>query len=454
LTVEELLSTEFKNDWQNIKKLLDESGQGYFWLMIDKNPHQKQWLSLNLFVENPDNHESLIIGFISDETKNKTQENQLIQNQKLEAIGKLAGGIAHDFNNVLSIVEGYTRLSENALKRGDSITENMVRIKQAVSRGSALTKQLLTFGQHRVKENQYLDLCSLMRDVEKLLRPLLRADISLKIETQEAACIIKSNADSISQIIMNLVINSRDSMDDGGDIQIRISDIYKNNQTYAVLEVQDNGSGIHPDILPKIFDPFFTTKEQGKGTGLGLSVVYGVVQQLEGIINVSSVMGQGTIVRIEVPMAINHSIIELNVEKNADTSGLKGKTILVAEDEADLLEIMEITLTELEMNVLSAKNGNEALAIQDEYDGKIDFLLTDMVMPKLGGLKLAELIKEVRPDIHVLYMSGYPVRGEISNFSLPEDSIFMAKPVKPDLLFDYLTQAISEKSAYSMRLKQ
>lgn len=454
-SVEDFLSLEFKNEWQDIQKLMRESGQGYFWRMIEKmkDNGQRQWLRLNLFVENPDNDESLIIGFISDETKDKNQENQIIQNQKLEAIGKLAGGIAHDFNNILSIVDGYSRLSENALKRGDSIKENISRIRQAVARGSDLTKQLLTFGKHSVKENQYIDLCSQIQEIEKLLKPILGEHISLKIEILDKPCVIRSNPDSISQIIMNLIINSRDAMPEGGDICIRITDINKDNISYVVLEILDTGMGIPPDILPKIFDPFFTTKEQGKGTGLGLSVVYGIVQQLEGTINASSIVGKGTLIRIEIPIETHYSIIEINIEEKLDTNDLKGKTILVVEDEEDLLSIMEITLAELEMTVLTARNGSEALIIQDQYEEHIDFLLTDMIMPQLSGLKLAELIQEVRPDIHILYMSGYPSRGDIANFSLPEDSIFMAKPVKPEILFDYLSQALGGKSAYPSHAK-
>jgi signal transduction histidine kinase/ActR/RegA family two-component response regulator len=449
ILVEDFLSVEFENDWQDIKKLLEHSGQEYFWRLTDGDDHQKQWLRLNLFVENPDHQESLIIGFISDETKSKHQENQLFQNQKLEAIGKLAGGIAHDFNNILSIVEGYTRLSEVALRRGESIDENISRIKQAVSRGSSLTKQLLTFGKHRVKENGYIDICIQIKEIEKLLKPLLGADINLIIKTIDTPCVIRSNADSISQIIMNLVINARDAISDGGDITISIDDIYKNNLTYVVIEVRDTGSGIDPKIQSKIFDPFFTTKEQGKGTGLGLSMVYGIVQQLDGIINISSALGEGTVFRIEIPMAVTDTMIEFNHQIFSDTHSLKGKTILVAEDEEDLLTIMEATLKELEMVVLKANNGNDALVIHDEYEGKIDFLLTDMVMPKLGGLKLAELIKEERPETHILYMSGYPSRGDISNFSLPEGSIFMAKPVKPELLFESLTQILSGQFAHT-----
>ena len=443
LPVEEFLSTQFAHDWGDIQKILDQSGQGYFWKTIDKNSTEKQWLRLNLFVESHGNQENLIISFISDETKNKMQENQLLQNQKLEALGKLSGGIAHDFNNILAIIDGYIRLSENALQRGETITENIVRIKQAVARGSGLTKQLLTFGKHRVKENELIDVCSQVKEIEVFLKPLLGAEISLKIEIMDSPCLVKSNTDSISQIIMNLVINSRDAMTEGGEITIRVRDNFKNGQTYVVLEIQDNGSGIPAEILSKIFDPFFTTKEQGKGTGLGLSMVYGVVQQLEGIIDVSSVIAQGTVFTIQIPMTQGEVMIDFVESVESPNSNLSGKTILVAEDEDDLLVIISMILEDWGMHVLKAKNGNEALAIQDEYDGHIDFLFTDIVMPELGGLKLAELIKEVRPETHILFMSGYPARGDACNINLPKNVFLMAKPIDPHALNKYLIKYLS-----------
>jgi len=252
---------------------------------------------------------------------------------------------------------------------------------------------------------------------------------------------------------MNLVINSRDAMDEGGEILVRVSDIFKDGRTYVVLEVKDTGEGIPQHIISKIFDPFFTTKEQGKGTGLGLSMVYGIVQELKGTIQVSSEIGKGTIFRIEIPMAQDNSLIEFEDKKIVSSSSLQGKTILVAEDEVDLLTIMDMTLKGFGMNVITAKNGDEALFIQDDYDGTIDFLLTDMIMPELGGLKLAELVKEVRPETHILFMSGYPTRGDIANFNLPKDSIFMAKPVKPDILRDYLVQALNGKSSNPLHAK-
>jgi CheY-like chemotaxis protein len=262
----------------------------------------------------------------------------------------------------------------------------------------------------------------------------------LQIDVPAKGIPVRTTADAISQIVMNLVLNARDSMPTGGDILISVYEETKESGPTAILKVIDGGVGMSADVIEKIFDPFFTTKEQGKGTGLGLSMVYGLVQQMGGNIEVTSSVGEGTSFTISIPVSEGQILEDTHSLESAAGDCVRGKTILIAEDEPDLLEIMSETLKEFSMNVLTAKNGNEALVVQDEYQDKIDFLLTDMVMPEMGGLKLAELIKEVRPETHVVFMSGYPVRGEIASVNLPKDAVFMAKPVKPDYLRNVLKQ--------------
>lgn len=444
-SVDALLSSHFQDEWSKIQSTILNRHKGSFWKRIEREGGNPKWISLNLSADSCCGGQNLIIGFMCDESQAKLQENHLRQTQKLEAIGKLAGGVAHDFNNILSIVEGYIRLSESALKRGEPIHENIARIKQAVARGSGLTKQLLMFGKHRVADSRVIDLCAQTREMESLLCPLLGEGIYLNIDVPDSVFPVKVTPDTVSQIVMNLVLNARDAMANGGDILVSVYQENTKGTDYAVLRVTDTGKGISPEIMEKIFDPFFTTKEQGKGTGLGLSMVYGLVQQIGGEIDVVSVINEGTNFTIHIPFAdeIHLSDIEKIPDHSADH--ITGKTILIAEDEPDLLAIMRETLKDFQLNVLTAKNGNEALMVQDEYDGKIDFLLTDMVMPQLGGLKLAELIGEVRPETKVLYMSGYPVRGEIASIDLPSDAIFMAKPIKPDSLRNVLEQMASGK---------
>lgn len=437
------LESQFPDDREKIIDILETKQKGSFWRHVAKSGENPRWLRFNLSAESQCDGRDLVIGFISDDTQSKMQESHLLQTQKLEAIGKLAGGIAHDFNNILSIVDGFIRLSESALKRGEDISGNFTRIKQAVSRGSGLTRQLLMFGKHKVADNKVVDLCAQVKDMKELLQPLLGVDVHLVIETPDTPCPVKVAIDNISQIVMNLVLNARDAMPEGGQI---IISVLKENDDFSILKVTDTGTGIPHEIMDKIFDPFFTTKEQGKGTGLGLSMVYGLVTQAGGKIDIHSVIGEGTSFLIHIPLVEEAVDKEKSRKAGGDEESIAGKTILLAEDEPDLLEIMKVTLEEFDMNVMTAQNGNEALRIQDEYEGEIDFLLTDMVMPELGGLHLAELVKQVRPEINVLFMSGYPVRGEIAKVDLPEEAIFMAKPVKPEFLRTVLEQVSQGQS--------
>src|SRR3989338_5531911 len=406
------LSTYFTDEWKRIGQAIAEGKGGRFWQKI-----------------------------------NKINEQHILQTQKMDAIGKLAGGVAHDFNNILSIVDCYIRLSETALKRGDNISENFERIKKAVKRGSGLTRQLLMFGKHRVSENKIVDLCAQVKDVESFLDPLLGVNFKVRIQTPDYPIFVRGSTDAIYQILMNLVINARDAMDGEGTVDILISEENGNtDHPNAILSVADNGCGISEHIIGKIFDPFFTTKEQGKGTGLGLSMVYGVAQQIGAEINVSSVRNEGTVFTINFPIIDDNDYLGPQKGFSRGYNNLRGKTILVAEDEEDLLVIIKSLLEDFGMKVLSAKNGLEALTIQNECEDKIDFLLTDIVMPELGGVKLASLIREVRPDINILFMSGYPDRGDTSNFDLPRDAIFIAKPVQPDFLRDVLEKLSAGES--------
>lgn len=444
--LEVFIDNFFPDEADIIKQSIEKCRNGKFWQKILLDDGKFKWLCLNLCAEKKSNNVDMIVGFISDETINKINEHHILQTQKMEAIGKLAGGVAHDFNNILSIVDGYLRLSEAAIQRGENVTDNFARIKKAVVRGSGLTKQLLTFGKHRVSENKIINLCHQAHDVDGLLKPLLGAGYNVHITTSDEPILVKASTDSISQIIMNLVINARDAMPDGGDIFIEVAEEQVEDHSDAVLKVVDTGCGMPPAIMEKIFDPFFTTKEQGKGTGLGLSMVYGIVKQIGATISVESEVDKGTTFTIRIPVVEGQESAEYLEKMPISRKDLKGKTILLAEDEEDLLAIISHTLQEFGMTVLSAKNGQEALVVQDEFQEKIDFLLTDMVMPELGGLKLASLMKEVRPETNIVFMSGYPVRGEISNIDLPSDAIFMAKPVQPDFLRNILEQLAAGES--------
>ncbi|MDY0030271.1 MAG: ATP-binding protein [Pseudobdellovibrionaceae bacterium] len=429
----------FDAEWNNLQQVINgKIHKCSVWHHIPKENEDK-WLELYFYKSGQEGN--LLIGFLANQTQAKLQEDRLRQTQKLEAIGQLAGGVAHDFNNILAIIEGYGCMAQTAARRGESIESHLTKILQATQRGSGLTRQLLTFGKHRVGETRTINLSDHIQEIKTLLMPLLGVNVSLEIKCDQNSHFIRATTDIISQIVMNLSINARDAMPDGGSITISLETLNREDRgNGSLLRISDTGTGMSRDIMERMFDPFFTTKEQGKGTGLGLSMVYGLVQQINADMNVDSEIGKGTSFSIWFPES--DAAPEINSKENREdaTAQLLGKTVIVAEDEPELLELMQATLEGFGMKVMKAANGNEALELQDEYDGEIDFLLTDMVMPQLGGLELAELFKEVRPDTHIVFMSGYPVRGEISEIDLPDDVVFLAKPIMQENLKKIMEQ--------------
>lgn len=362
---------------------------------------------------------------IEDTTEHKIREGQYFQAQRLESLGQLAGGVAHDFNNILSIIDGYARIGKKSVADNAETQSYFDRISQAVQRGSSLTTRLLTFGRHKIIKEGIVDLGQLVQDQESLLRRLIDASISLNIITEENV-FVATPPDNICQILLNLCINSRDAMPDGGTLLIESG---KTRNARAFLKVSDTGQGIPPEIKAKIFDPFFTTKDQGKGTGLGLSMVYGLVKDMKGEIDVSSHVGEGATFTIALPLSEKPAASQKTTEDGNGKVHLEGFTAMIAEDEPALLDLVSDMLEDMGVKVIKASNGNEALMLQDEYEGDIDFLLTDVVMPELNGVKLAELFESVRPESKVMFMSGYPANGQMARVSLPDNAFFMSKPI-------------------------
>lgn len=362
---------------------------------------------------------------IEDTTGHKIREGQYFQAQRLEALGQLAGGVAHDFNNILSIIDGYARMGKKVTGDDKTLYGYFEKIMQSVQRGSALTNRLLTFGRHKAIRDKVIDLGQLIEDQESLLRPLIDASIALSVAV-EKDIFVAAPPDNICQILLNLCINSRDAMTDGGCLTIECG---KTRNAQAFFRIADTGEGIPQEIRTRIFDPFFTTKSQGKGTGLGLSVVYGLVKDMHGEIDVVSKCGEGTCFTITLPLSEQGPSPHKIMEDESGTMHLEGFTALIAEDEPALLDLVSGMVEDMGARVLKASNGNEALMIQDEYQGDIDFLLTDVVMPELNGVKLAELFGSVRPESKVMFMSGYPESGQMARVSLPESAFFMSKPV-------------------------
>jgi two-component system cell cycle sensor histidine kinase/response regulator CckA len=380
----------------------------------------------------------------------------------------LAGGVAHDFNNILAIIDGYGRMIAKRTLDKPECQDQCLKILQAVKRGSALTQRLLTFSRHRIQNEQRINLGEHLEDLKSLFKPLLSSSIDVSIETQDKLY-IEGSSDSLTQIILNLVVNARDAMPDGGQISIRcrsmdcvelpnsidlgLSD--ENEQRLVKIEIEDTGIGMDNKILQHIYEPFFTTKEQGRGTGLGLSLVYGLVRELNGHIEVSSIVGKGTIFTIYLVQS-SHAPLQ-NDFIRTQASGIHsfdGLRILIVEDEEDLRLILQTTLMDMGFDVVSARHGSDALAIYDELDGEFDCVLTDIIMPELNGLKLGELLSEIDPQLPIFYMSGYPARGDLSDYKLPEQSIFLAKPLDYNLLREHLTQKLLHKNLHTESILQ
>jgi len=395
----------------------------------------------------------VFIGILSDITALKKREASLFQSQKLEALGQLAAGVAHDFNNVLSIIDGYARLiNQGSEEKGQKQeVDYSERIRQASSRGAALTKKMLTFSHHKVEQSNVEDMAKIILEQEELMAPLMNENTHLLISTRSHENLhIECNTDDITQILMNLVINARDAMPGGGEILVQAyrvpadeisAKVLKNkaldaqikNSDFACLSVIDQGHGMTEEIIGKIFDPFYTTKEAGKGTGLGLSMVYGLVKNMGGYIDVRSEPEQGTAFYIYIPITSKAlSRQPQGTPDRLETLSLKGYRVIVAEDEPDLLKLVSDMLETLDMTVFKASNGDEALLRQEEAGGNIDLLLTDISMPGIDGIKLAELMRSLEPDIKILFMSGYPAHKE--NDAWPQEGKFMAKPVRMEVL--------------------
>jgi two-component system cell cycle sensor histidine kinase/response regulator CckA len=365
-------------------------------------------------------------------------EAQLRQAQKMEAIGHLAAGVAHDFNNLLTIIAGYSDILLPALPPDDPSREMLAEIRHAGERAAALTRQLLTFTRQTVLEPKVLDLNEIVREHEKLLRRLIGEDIQLIVALEPGAASVMVDPTQISQVIMNLVVNARDALPTGGRVEINTSsrivekpdpEAVSDARTghFVVLSVTDNGTGMTAEVRAHIFEPFFTTKEPGKGTGLGLATVYGIVKQSGGFIVVDSEPGRGTSFLIHLPSAEPDG--DATGATTGQTAVARGiETILLVEDEDAVRTMIRMVLQRAGYHVLEASRGASALRIAGEHDGPIHLLITDVVMPEMGGRELVERLVPIRPDLKVLYLSGYTDDAVIRHGVLQTDVAFLQKP--------------------------
>lgn len=391
-----------------------------------------------------------------DITARKKLEEQLRQVQKMEAIGRLSGGIAHDFNNLLGVIIGYSEILQERLPSKDLLRESADEIVAAGKRAASLTRQLLAFSRQQVLEPKILDLNEVVSDMEKMLRRLIGEDIELVTNPDPMLGRVRADQGQIEQVIMNLVVNARDAMPQGGKLGIATANTEMDEtfvkrypypvQTgqYIVLTVSDNGVGMDAATKARVFEPFFTTKEKGKGTGLGLSTVYGVVKQSGGYIDFDSEPGEGTTFRIYF-RRVNEPVESEGLATEAQQPAREAGVVLLVEDEASLLRLTRNLLEMSGYTVLEAKDGNEALRISQQHTGAIDLLLTDIVMPGISGRALAHQLSQERPDMKILFMSGYTGQGIGEKEYLERGDLFLQKPVTRDTLTRKVSEAMRSR---------
>jgi PAS domain S-box-containing protein len=388
-----------------------------------------------------------------DITERRQLEEKFRQAQKMEAIGRLSGGIAHDFNNLLGVIIGYAEILQEKLAQSDPLRGSADEIVKAGNRAASLTRQLLAFSRQQVLESEVLDLNEIVVDIEKMLRRVIGEDIELGADLDPNLGHVRADRGQFEQLFLNLAVNARDAMPDGGKLLIEtrsfeMSEEYVRSYPYPVktgsyarVTVKDTGMGMDPDVLARIFEPFFTTKEKGKGTGLGLSTVYGVVKQSGGYIEVQSEIGKGATFLIYFP-TVQEIPRPTKPHQSPRTANASHETILLVEDE-DSLRMLSRNLLELSgYTVIEAHNGNEALEIARNNAGTIHLLLTDIVMPGISGRELAKKLLFEMPLLKVVYMSGYAGQGLGENEIFGKNAYFLQKPFSRENLAQKVRDAL------------
>src|SRR5882724_7046391 len=384
-----------------------------------------------------------VIVIVEDVTHRKQLEAQLRQAQKMESIGTLAGGVAHDFNNVLTGVIGFTDLMMSRLSPSDPFYNPLQQVRKLGDRAATLTRQLLAFARRQVLDFKNLNLNAAITESLKFLGRVIGEHIELKLDLEPDIYTIHADVAQIEQVLTNLCINARDAMPRGGRLIIETKNVtldesYVENHPdartgdYVMLAVIDNGEGMDQTTRERIFEPFFTTKEFGKGTGLGLAMVYGIIKQHGGMIYVYSELGLGTSFKIYLP-AVEHPAEPLSAARQEAPIG-GTETILLAEDEKAVRELVVAVLTGLGYRVMTANNGEEAVALFEEHESEIDLILSDTIMPKLGGKELFETVHRRKPNLKFVFMSGYNL-DTVGEGGLPVNDVdFLQKPFSPVVL--------------------
>ncbi len=382
-----------------------------------------------------------LIGVATDISERKRLETQLQQSQKLEAIGKLAGGVAHDFNNLLTVIQGYSELILAKINASDPIANQIRQINEAAERAESLTKQLLAFSRKQILQPRVIDLNRLILDMKDMLQRLIGADVKFVTSLSKDLGKIKADPGQFEQVIMNLAVNARDAMTQGGNLKIESKNMtldknFKKNfpeaevGSYIQLKIGDTGLGMDKETQAHIFEPFFTTKDKGKGTGLGLATVYGIIKQSGGYIYVDSELNQGTTFNIYFPR-VDEPLDSEEKPKLHDIQLTGTETILVVEDQDEVRHLIQETLKLYGYEILDAPHGGSALLICEQHAGNIDLIISDIVMPQMNGQELVERLLPLQPQMKVMFISGYSEDVFANRNTFEPGILFIQKPFTP-----------------------
>ncbi len=388
-------------------------------------------------VSSADEPADVLEAIAEDVTERRVLEDQFRQAQKMEAVGRLAGGVAHDFNNLLMVISGYTEVILSKLEPDHPLHEKGRAIQQAADRATTLTRQLLAFSRKQLLELKVVDVNAIVEDMERLLGPLMGETVEFATQLDPDAGHTRADAGQLEQVLMNLVVNAKDAMPDGGRLLIRTQNVSVDDShhgapmfirpgQYVMLSVSDSGTGMDKETQSRIFEPFFTTKEKGKGTGLGLSTVYGIVKQSGGYVMVQSELGNGATFNIYWPRV--EGATDQHAAPLPRTAEGGSETVLLVEDEDSVRQLVRDTLVAKGYRVVEADNGEAGLAAALSHKGRIDLIISDVVMPGMGGRELVHKLAATRPDTKVLYLSGYTEDAILSEGSIESGTAFLQKP--------------------------